>query len=126
MLPFKCFHCGKFGHFASKIPFKENNTNEQGRKGKDEPREFKKKNYFKRNNFYSRKDSTSSSDTQEEEYDPDTTKVEKIIMALEQQKYNQEKKDTEECEVVVDMEGELISTLEEISRLNKNNILSKE
>jgi hypothetical protein len=125
MLPFKCFHCGKFGHFASKFPFKENNTSEQGRKGKDEPREFKKKNYFKRNSFYSRKDSTSSSDTQEEEYEPDTTQVEKIIMALEQQKYDQEKTDTEECEVVVDMEGELISTLEEISRLKKNNILRK-
>jgi hypothetical protein len=35
-------------------------------------------------------------------------------MALEQLKSDQE-----ECEVVIDMEGELISALEEISRLEK-------
>ena len=47
-------------------------------------------------------------------------------MALEKHKYDQEKIDTEECEVVVDMEEELISTLEEISRLKKKNRLRKE
>ena len=36
-------------------------------------------------------------------------------MALEQLKSDQEKIDTKECEVVVDMEGELISGLDEIS-----------
>jgi hypothetical protein len=44
MLPFKCFHFGKVGHFSSKCPFKKNNTNEKEIKGKDKPREFKKKN----------------------------------------------------------------------------------
>jgi hypothetical protein len=32
-------------------------------------------------------------------------------MDLEQHKYDQEKKDTKECEAIVDMEGELISAL---------------
>ena len=45
-------------------------------------------------------------------------------MALEQHKYD--KTDIEECEVVVDMEGELMSALEEISWLKKNSRLRKE
>jgi hypothetical protein len=66
MLPLKLFHCGKVGHFASKCPFKKNNTNEKERKGKDKPKEFKKKKSFKRNNFYSKVDNNNSSDTKEE------------------------------------------------------------
>jgi hypothetical protein len=126
MLPFKFFHCGKVGHFSSKCPFKENNTNEKGRKDKDKPREFKKKNYFKRNSFYSREDNRSSSDTKEEEYEIDTTQDEKVIMDLGKQRPGQEKIDTKECEVVVDMERELISDLEEISQIKKKNRLRKE
>jgi hypothetical protein len=83
MLPFKCFHCGKVGHFVSKCTFKENNTNAKGRKGKDKSREFKKKKSFKRNIVYSREDNNNSLDTEEEEYEPDTTQYEKILMALE-------------------------------------------
>jgi hypothetical protein len=45
-------------------------------------------------------------------------------MALEQYKYDQI--DTKEYESIVDMEGELISFLEEISRLKKKNRLRKE
>jgi hypothetical protein len=46
-------------------------------------------------------------------------------MALEKHKYDQEKTNTEECEALVDMEGELINALEEISRLKKNKRLGK-
>ena len=52
-----------------------------------------------------KEDSNNSSDTEEEEYDPNTIQDEKIIMDLEQLKFDQEKKYTKECEVVVDMEG---------------------
>ena len=45
-------------------------------------------------------------------------------MDLEQQKY--EKINTKECEVVVDIEGELIRALKEISRLKKKNRLRKQ
>jgi len=40
-------------------------------------------------------------------------------MALEQHNFDQENTYTEECEAIIDMEGELISSLEEISRLKK-------
>jgi hypothetical protein len=66
MLPFKCIHCVKVGHFDSKFPFKGNNTNEKERKGKDKPSNLK--NSFKRNSFYSKEDS-SSSDEEEDESD---------------------------------------------------------
>jgi hypothetical protein len=54
MLPLKLFHCGEVGHFTYKCHFKQKKTNEKERKGKVEPREFKKKKSFKRNNFYSK------------------------------------------------------------------------
>jgi len=108
MLPFKFFHCGKVCHFSSKCPFKGNNTNEKERKGKDKPRILK--NYFKRNSFYSKKDRSRSD---EEEYESNIIHDEKILMDLEKQKSDQT--DTKECEAIVDMEGELISALEEIS-----------
>jgi hypothetical protein len=81
------------------------------------------KKSFKRNIFYSKEDSSSS---KEEEYEPDTIQDENFIMALEQHKSDQEKTNTEECEVVVDMEGELIVALEKISRLEIKNRLRKE
>jgi hypothetical protein len=65
-------------------------------------------------------------ETEEEEYETDTTQDEKLLMDLEKQRSDQVKIDIEECEVVVNMEGELISALEEISRLKKNNRLRKE
>jgi hypothetical protein len=78
MLPFKSFHCGKFGHFSSKFPFKQNNINK--RKGKDKPKE---KNSYKRNIFYSKEDNISSLDTAEEEYEPNTNIDQKILMDME-------------------------------------------
>jgi hypothetical protein len=58
MLPFKCFHCDKVGHFVSRCPFKENNTNKKERKSINKLKKFKMKKSFKRKNFYSKKIST--------------------------------------------------------------------
>jgi hypothetical protein len=73
------------------------------------------------NSFYSKEDRNNS---EEEEDEPDIIQDEKILMALEQHRFDQI--DTEECEGVVEMEGELISALEEISRLEKKKKLRKE
>jgi hypothetical protein len=84
MLPFECFHCGKVGHFVSKCLIKRNNINEKKRKCKDKPSDFKKS--FKRKSFYSKEDSKKS---EEEEDEPDIIQDEKLLMALEQHKYDQ-------------------------------------
>ena len=40
-LPFKCFNCGRMGHYANKCPFEEN------------------KGFYKKNSLYSKEDSRS-------------------------------------------------------------------
>jgi len=47
-------------------------------------------------------------------------------MDIDKQRSDQENTDTKEYPVVVDMEGELIISLEEISRLKKKSRLRKE
>jgi hypothetical protein len=74
-----------------------------------------RKSIIKGTFFYSKEDNNISSYTEEEEYDLYKTLDEKLLMALEKYKYDQEKIDTEECEVVVNLEGELLSDMEEIS-----------
>jgi hypothetical protein len=83
-LPFKCFNCGRIGHFANKFPHK----------GKD------------------RTSYDEDNDSSIEDKLNDFT-----LMAKEDYDNNSIGSDVNEEEVVVDMEGELISALEEIHRL---------
>ena len=48
-LPFKCFNCGRIGHYAKKCPFEEN------------------KGFYKKINLYSKEDSCSSDESDGEE-----------------------------------------------------------
>jgi hypothetical protein len=107
--PFKCFNYGKIGHFASKCPHKKQDHNSEGEK-KYKPRRFGKKKILCVNNDDSSEDTDSDSSYEDKVNDF-------MLMAKEDYDNKITGSDVNDEEVVVDMEGELISALEEIDRL---------
>jgi hypothetical protein len=80
-LPFKCFDCGRVGHYAAKCPYKETH-----KKGKEAAR--RNKNHFRsKQSFYTHEDSDGLSDS-EEECEQDL----RLLIAFE--KGSREEKDT--------------------------------
>ena len=67
-LPFKCFECGKVGHYAAKCPYRE-------KRGKG-------KQFEKRKSFYANEDDDEVSSEDEEDSDYDL----KVLMAKKQKK----------------------------------------
>ena len=118
-LPFKCFNCGRIGNFANKCPHK----------GKDQTCDNEEKyrhgNFFKENNFKKKSLCANNDDDPSDDEDNDSSIEDKlnefILMAKEDYDNNSIGSDVYEEEAVVDMEGELISALEEIDRLRIKN-----
>jgi hypothetical protein len=112
-LPFKCFNCGRIGHFSNKCPHKKHDQNYEGEE-KHKSRRFDKNKSLCVNN-----------DDSSEDTDSDSSYEDKVNEFMLMAKENYDNKitgsDENDEEVVVDMEGELISVLEEIDRLRIKN-----
>jgi hypothetical protein len=112
-LPFKFFNCGKIGHFASKCPHQKKDQNS------DDEKKYKYKKYNKKKSLVANNDNSS------EDTDSDSSGEDKandiVLMAKEDHDNKRTGSDENEEEAVVDLEGELISALEEIDRLRSKN-----
>ncbi len=118
-LPFKCFDCGKIGHFASKCPYaKKLDTNND-----DAPKNNKMKNwktnkgklFQKKRNLYTEEDSESSSEEDNGESDDE----EMLFFGFE--KLNQQDDEQYEEGAEVNLEGELISALDDLQNERRRN-----
>ena len=119
-LPFKCFNYGAVGHCAMKYPYNE--KNKEGESSYRERSGWKTKSNFRKNNFKKKslisKNSSSSEASSNEDSEEEVGKA--LFMAFE------EEIDEEEVEAEVDIEGDLIAALEELSiKRKKNKKLSK-
>jgi hypothetical protein len=108
-LPFKCFNCGKIGHFSSKCLHQKKDQNSD-----DE-------NKYKFNKYSKKKSLCANNDNSSEDIDIHSSCEDKVndfmLMAMGDLDDEHTGGEMDDEEAMVDIEGELISALEEIDRL---------
>jgi hypothetical protein len=118
-LPFKCFNYGRIGHFANKCPHKRKDQT------CDDKEKHNHKNLVKENNIKKKSLCINNDDDPSDDEDNDSSIEDKLndFVLMEKEDYDNDNtgSDMNEDEVVVDMEGEMISALEEIDILRINN-----
>jgi hypothetical protein len=123
-LPFKCFNYGKIGHFANKFPHKRKDRT------CDDEEKHKHKNLFKENNFKKKSLCVNNDDDPSNDEDNDSSIKDKLnyFMVMAMGDFDDEHigGEMDDEEAMVDMEGELISALEEIDRLGIKNRKQKQ
>jgi hypothetical protein len=123
-LPFKCFKYGKIGHFSNKFPHKRKDQT------RDDEEKHKHRNFFKENNFKKKSLCVNNDDDPSDDEDNDSPIEDKLndfmLMAMGDFDDEHTGGEMDDEEVVVDMEGELISALDEIDRLKIKNRKQKQ
>jgi hypothetical protein len=71
-LPFKCFNCGRIGHFENKCPHKKKDQT------CDDEEKHKHKNFFKENNFKKKSLCVNNDDDPLDDEDNDSTIEDKL------------------------------------------------
>jgi hypothetical protein len=108
-IPLKCFNCGKIGHFENKCPHKKKDQNSE-----DEEK-------YKSKIFDRKKSLCVNNDDSSEDTDSDSSCEDKVneFMFMAREDYDNKitYSDDNDEEAMVDLEREMIRTLEEIGRL---------
>jgi hypothetical protein len=116
-LPLKCFNCGKIGHFKSKCPPKIKD------KTYDNEEKHKHKKLYKENNFKKKSLCVNNDDDPSDDESSDSSIEDKIndIILIDLEDINTEDRGIEfgDYEAVVDLDGELVSSMEEVDRLRE-------